>query len=408
MKECWQIIYASRRTGQFLLLFGCLLFVPVSVRAQGLTEGVKLFNARDYEGAVKKFSSLVQTQPNSADAYYYLGASCHRSGRTSDARRYYDYIMVRFPGSKAAEYAKTAAASLSPAGASTAEKSDKKESAAKGSASGTKDKADEIGELQGPDEDRVPLTKGHGGHMFVPVIINGHRLEMIYDTGAESTCVSLTAWTRAGNKAPVRAPDSLVMGTGGLDGSWYEPVTFGMGKFSRTMNISIIKSMPEGIDGLVGQNFFKDLQYNLTGSANYIHLLRKNSRTASTSVPYNTIDVPFARAGNNMVVIVNVNGEPIEMIFDTGCGTTSISRFQASAIGLRATDGQYYKGSASGVGGSHSVTAFRVESINLQGIEKRNFMITTSSNNFNLLGMDFLGDRRFVIDNEKSLIRFFR
>lgn len=408
MQECRQIIYASRRTGQFLLLIGCLLFVPVSVQAQGLTEGVKLFNARDYEGAVKKFSSLVQTQPNSADAYYYLGASCHRSGRTADARRYYDYIMVRFPGSKAAEYAKTAAASLSPAGASTAEKSDKKEAAGKDSAPGTKDRINEIGELQGPDEDRVPLTVGNNGHMFVPVTMNGRRLEMIYDTGAEATCVSLSAWTRAGNKAPARPADDMMRGTGGVDGFWIEPVTFGMGKFSRTMNISIIKSLPQGMDGLVGQNFFKDLQYNLTGSANYIHLLRKNSRTASTSVPYNTIDVPFTRAGNNMHVTVNVNGHPLEMTFDTGCGTTSISRLQASAIGLRATDGQYFEGSASGVGGSHSVIAFRVESINLQGIEKRNFMITTSSNNFNLLGMDFLGDRRFVIDNEKSLIRFFR
>ncbi|MBI5173802.1 MAG: retroviral-like aspartic protease family protein [Candidatus Obscuribacter sp.] len=404
----WQIVRTVFRLGLFLLFIGSLLSLPLSAFAQGMDEGVKLFNSRNYEGAVKKFSALVQTQPNSADAYYYLGASCHRSGRTADARRYYDYIMVRFPGSKAAEYAKTAAASLAPAGASTAEKSDKKGAAGKDSASGTKDRINEIGELQGPDEDRVPLTVGNNGHMFVPVTMNGRRLEMIYDTGAEATCVSLSAWTRAGNKVPARPADDMMRGTGGVDGFWIEPVTFGMGKFSRTMNISIIKSLPQGMDGLVGQNFFKDLQYNLTGSANYIHLLRKNSRTASTSVPYNTIDVPFTRAGNNMHVMVNVNGHPLEMTFDTGCGTTSISRFQASAIGLRATDGQYYEGSASGVGGSHSVIGFRVESINLQGIEKRNFMITTSSNNFNLLGMDFLGDRRFVIDNEKSLIRFFR
>lgn len=407
MQRSWQIIDANRRTGRVLLLIGCLWFVPLSVRAQGFTEGVKLFNARDYEGAVKKFSSLVKTQPNSADAYYYLGASCHRSGRTADALLYYDYIMVRFPGSKAAEYAKTAAASLPPIGG-PARKGEQIQAAGGSVQAGKKDKANEIGALQGPDEDRVPLTKGHGGHMFVPVVVNGSRLEMIYDTGAELTCISLDAWKRLGNKAPARPPDGMVMGTGGPDGSWIEPVTFGMGKFSRSMNITIIKSLPTGMDGLVGQNFFKDLQYNLAGSANYIHLLRKNSRTASTSVPFNTIDVPFTREGNNMIVVANVNGNPIEMTFDTGCSTTSISAIQAGALGLRSADGDYYRGSASGVGGSRSVIAFRVESISLQGIEKRNFMITTSASNFNLLGMDFLGDRRFVIDNEKSLIRFFR
>lgn len=401
------------------LSLAALLLMPIACslpgRAQGAAankdfgEAVKLYNAKDYEGALKRFTALVQSQPSSADAFYYLGSCCQLTGRVQDAQRYYQYVVLRFPSTRAAQYAKPALDSLEKKGSTVSavakepegEKDDKTaelERILKGTDA-------EIGELSGPDEDRVPVHRNRSGHMEATVTVNGRTLDMIYDTGASGTCISLAAWKRLGNVAPTRKPDAYSSGVGGSDPFWLEPVTFGMGKFSRKMKIMVLKSLP--MDGLIGQTFFKDMQYNLSSSANYIHLLRKESRTAARSVPFNTIDIPFTRMGNNMYVEARIEGKPIQMVFDTGASTTLVSSMQAAMMGLHPT-GEYYVGGVSGVGGSRSAIAFHVDHIALGLVEKRNFLITVSGTGVSLLGMDFLGDRRYVIDNEKSLIRFFR
>lgn len=402
-----------------LLALAAAQFAPLSAAAQGAAgapgskdfiEAVKQYNGKDYEGALKKFSALVQSQPNSADAFYYLGSCCQQTGRLQDAQRYYQYVVLRFPGTRAAQYAKPALDALEKSGVNVVGAATKEPEAAKDDKTKELERIlkgtdAEVGELQGPDEDRVPVHRNRSGHMEATVTVNGRTIDMIYDTGASGTCISLAAWKRLGNAAPTRNPDAFSSGVGGTDPFWLEPVTFGMGKFTRKMKVMVLKSLP--MDGLIGQTFFKDMQYNLSSSANYIHLLRKESRTAARSVPFNTIDIPFTRIGNNMYVDAKIEGRPIQMVFDTGASTTLVSSMQAGMMGLHPT-GDYYVGGVSGVGGSRSAIAFHVDNISLGSVEKRNFLITVSNSGVSLLGMDFLGDRRYVIDNEKSMIRFFR
>jgi Uncharacterized protein conserved in bacteria len=104
------------------LSLAALLLMPIACslpgRAQGAAankdfgEAVKLYNAKDYEGALKRFTALVQSQPSSADAFYYLGSCCQLTGRVQDAQRYYQYVVLRFPSTRAAQYAKPALDSL--------------------------------------------------------------------------------------------------------------------------------------------------------------------------------------------------------------------------------------------------------------------------------------------------------
>jgi predicted aspartyl protease len=64
-----------------------------------------------------------------------------------------------------------------------------------------------------------------------------------------------------------------------------------------------------------------------------------------------------------------------------------------------------------GVGGSAPAYAFNVRSMKLGSIEKNNIPITvmtTGGPPLPLLGQPFLRDRRFVIDNDKKVIRFSR
>lgn len=47
------------------------------------SEGVRLFNQARYEESLQRFQSAAYRNPNNADAYYNLGATCHRLGTIS-------------------------------------------------------------------------------------------------------------------------------------------------------------------------------------------------------------------------------------------------------------------------------------------------------------------------------------
>jgi hypothetical protein len=76
-------------------------------------------------------------------------------------------------------------------------------------------------------------------------------------------------------------------------------------------------------------------------------------------------------------------------------------------LGLRPT-GEYMVGSMGGVGANSPVIEFNVDSIALGDVVKRNVLIWVGGSGACLLGQNFFKDRRYVIDNEKKLIRFFR
>jgi hypothetical protein len=63
-----------------------------------------------------------------------------------------------------------------------------------------------------------------------------------------------------------------------------------------------------------------------------------------------------------------------------------------------------------GVGGAMMVYSFPVRTLEVGDLRKSNFEISVSSlpQSVPLIGQAFFGDRKYVIDNEKMLIRFTR
>ncbi|MBK7746451.1 MAG: hypothetical protein IPI39_04340 [Candidatus Obscuribacter sp.] len=61
-----------------------------------------------------------------------------------------------------------------------------------------------------------------------------------------------------------------------------------------------------------------------------------------------------------------------------------------------------------GVGGSKPALVVNLESLKLGDLEKRNIEIIVGQIGTSLLGQPFFKDQRYVIDNDKKLIRFFR
>ncbi|MBK9619639.1 MAG: retroviral-like aspartic protease family protein [Candidatus Obscuribacter sp.] len=377
-------------------LLTSLICAPMAL-AQGMNDGIKKFSAKDYDGAIKVFTSYVKTNPQSADAYYYLAASYHRQNRNADALKFYEYVSKNFPGSQAATYSQTSIKSMQAPGAGAADKP-------ASTASKSSDDDDDIGPLIGPDEDRVPLHRGLGHHLMMNTVINGKNIEMAFDTGASATVLSLDAWKRLGNKVPTGKPVGFAQGVGGDVPMWQAPATVGLGKFSRKLTVGLTESMFG--NGLIGQDFFNDLQYNLSGGSDYIHMFRRNASGASRSVPFNTIDVPFRLTNNEMLVTALVNGHPVEMVFDTGASSIVLDMSVAAMV--MPAPQQARMAAFGGVGGSKPALVVNLESLKLGDLEKRNIEIIVGQIGTSLLGQPFFKDQRYVIDNDKKMIRFFR
>jgi len=122
----------------------------------------------------------------------------------------------------------------------------------------------------------------------------------------------------------------------------------------------------------------------------------------------NTIDIPFTKSGNNLLVTVKINGRPCEMFFDTGASITLLGGFDFMQLKLRPT-GDITAMQLSGAGGSSSAFRFKIDTIALGEVVKRDFMLTVGGGSgASCLGQDFYKDLRYVIDNDKQCIRFFR
>jgi predicted aspartyl protease len=384
---------AFSRISALVLSLVLTLGSSASFAQESMGKAVQLFTAGKYAEACKLFSAYTAANPNNADAYYYLALCYQKLNNVPAALKYYDYVIKSFPGTQAAAYSLSGSSALRNPNAKTGQQT----SAASGSAGASTG-------LEGPDEDRVPLTRGPGGHLMVMARINGRPLEMIFDTGASSTVLSMDAWKNLGNPAPSGPPTGQSMGVGGLANNWETNATIELGKFKRTMPIHITDGMK--INGLVGQTFFNQLQYNLSGN-NYIHIMRPNAKSASRSIPFNTVDIPFRRVGNELYIEAKVNGVPMTAIFDTGAAHClfDLRQLASSGISIPRDAGV---GMVSGVGGGRLAYSFRVDSLALGDVVKRNFEITASDTGVSLIGQSFFSDRQYVIDNEKGVIHFLR
>lgn len=359
--------------------------------ANAFAEGVQAYGQRNYNLALIKLSDYLRKSPGHADANYYLAATYAALNRQPEAKRQYAYVLKAFPGTKAAKYSLQAMARMNDNKYMT--------TVVQQVATEAKAKAANV------QEERIPLRRSTGGHLMVRVRVNGKPCEFAFDTGASGTCITQEAWQRLGYELPKEAPTGKASGVGGDVGTWCREAEIEMGRIKRKLPLIIVPNMP--FDGVVGQTFFQDMQYNLSGSSDYIHIFSGTSAAASRSVPMNTVDIPFTRVGNNLQVDVRINGRPIQMLFDTGATNTVVAATMAKQMDLKPT-GDFTVGQMTGVGAASQILIYNVDSIALGPVVKRNISIWVGGDGFNLLGQNFFGDQRYVIDNDKNVIHFLR
>lgn len=76
-----------------------------SPAASDYSKGVAAVESKDYAGAVKLLTGVIQQEPNNADAFTYLAFSLRMQGKPEDSVRYYQRALAIKPDhARAAEY----------------------------------------------------------------------------------------------------------------------------------------------------------------------------------------------------------------------------------------------------------------------------------------------------------------
>lgn len=383
-------------------------------------KAVALYQKGKYQEALPLFKQAVKERPQDANALYYYGSTLQQLGQGAAARQIYNKVIGNFPGSPAARQAVGIILNANPArtsaGSSTTGRPTARQAtagyAAPSAGNGTSPDYSSL-----PQETRVYFTN-EGNALIVKAELNNRAIDMVFDTGAEACAFGKNHLRELGIPVPQGAPTGQAtgVGDGGVISTWSMTADLKVGNIHRK-NLPIL--VQENLPGqpLLGQTFFKDFRYTIDNGANSIHFVIKQApRTTVASRGFSpsaaTADlyaVPFTKAGNEMIVVAEVNGRPIKMIFDTGASGTVFTTEHMRQLGITIPEVAELERHI-GIAGDTSAFGFPISRMRLGPIEKSSFPIsvTQGMTGYPLLGQSFYGDWQYSIDNAAGLIRFVR
>lgn len=411
----------------FGLLVGVIISCTEAVADAAYDAGVKLYGAKNYRGAAQQFERAMQTTPSNLNAIYYCALSHYSSNNLSRARQLFQYlsdnapstqqgqmargILAKLPGAAAASGG-TGATSVSPTGGSSSRDDDDDDDTPSNGGSWTErwlkshSTAAETAGL--PALVRVPFSKDRSGNIQIEVLINGHAVNMCVDTGAPVTCVGDNHLQQLGLSRPGVNKQSGLTGVGdrATATEWTQKCDLKVGSiYRRDFPLVVQDDLPT--EGLIGQTFFAP--YNVTiDTQNSQLILKKKGAPSSGPARRSAWDVPFRWHGGHMIVDTQVNGKPIEMIFDTGASGIAFTMAHMKKLNLQIPS-DYRKERHIGTGGETMGYGFQVDTIKLGPIVQYSPWVSVvegSNMDRPLLGQSFFGDYTYQIDTENKLIHF--
>jgi len=254
-----------------------------------------------------------------------------------------------------------------------------------------------------PEEDHVHFYKDPHGKPMVDGFINGRPVRMLIDTGAYRVVVGKKVLDALNIKTPKEKPTRFSHGAGGRFYHWTIPLEITVGKTKRVLKVHAVEN--ESFVCL-GQPFLRGLHYRFDNSKSNIFISKNAARTENLMAK-DAVEIPFRMVNGNMIIIVKVEGKNLETNFDTGAHGFLIGYKQAKEQGI-FDDKEFGAVQLRGIGGKvQDSYACIVKSIELGPMKWSNKPVLLYGG-YSVIGQDFFGDRHFVIDNEKKVIRFSR
>ena len=403
--------YFSPCLKRWALLSACVLalmvgFGPGWAADPAFDMGVRLYNQRSYRAALAHFENSLRANPQSATVLYYIGLCNQQLGDFVRAKQAYRSVCQQFAGSPEAEMSASVLRRVDPSFAATQSNAGASGASARGEPAHptTSLSAAELKSL--PNSAKVPFTRGAGRHLYIDAQVNGRPIKVMFDTGAEVCLFGSNHLAQAGVSTQTEGPPVPISGVGGVVYAKSMVVDIAVGPIRRKIPVLVQPDLATA--PLLGQTFFQGFEYRIDNQAGLIAFSKKGAGVVDRDTPLDSVAVPFTKAGNSMVVDVEVNGQPYPFYFDTGASGNVMSMIDAKRLGI-AIGADADMVVSRGVGGTMPGFNIKLDRMRLGPILKTNVPVTVLmlGPDRPLLGQTFFGDRQFTIDNDKGVIRFF-
>lgn len=379
--------------------------------ADPYADGIEFYQQRNFKRAASCFETALVRSAENTNAMYYAGLSYQQLRNNARAIELYQKLATRYPTSRAGVLAIQALRGLGAsggAGGGTASAGSSSVRSYSRSSSGSSGDAEEAGL---PAEERLHFKNEAGSHIVVQGQVNNRPVDFVFDTGCDQTVIGMDTLEQLGMSKPTGPPVGKSIGVGNaISDNWRISTTIRVGSIERR-NFPLLVSDRTGVPPLLGRNFYSPYQFTIDKNAGTINLVKNStasSRRTTYASSYNT--VPFKRlSGGGILVTAQVNGHPIEMLFDTGAQGCLFSSGHMKQLGIRIPD-DAHEDMDRGVGGATRTRKFPINSIRLGPVEKNNIVIGVTDIPFGepLLGQTFFGDCQYTIDDKASVIHITR
>jgi len=385
-----------------LIISGSAHAEEKSVSSEGFARGQELFNQKHYAEALKKFEQSGSLAGDREAQRLYFMALCHlKLSDVDKANSLFKMIGSKFPGSQAASLSQQyllASAKASKRNLSFAESAGAKANAATVTPAVSSTNADE------PLEFAIPFRKTSKGQIAVSIELAGHSMNMIFDTGAEE-CLFGKNQIEAANLSDANHSHQMILhAVAGPMRVYQITAPLKLGTLKKTLPVCVQDTAMD--EGILGQPFLNGYGCIVDNQAGLIRLHRNGSMAGTSKL--DSFAIPFALAGDKIVVTAQINGKDSAMCFDTGAFGVCMSKTQAEKLGLKVPEvlPDRTRGPNGAIVPSWQLNA----DISLGPIRKRAFPIRVieADISFPLLGQNFFGDRIFSLDRDNHEIRFAR
>lgn len=391
-------------------------FIAFASDDKAFADGIKAYKECRYRAAANKFQEAFEKGNGSPEVYLYWAHSLAGCGEKGKAIKKYQDTATVFKGLPPEKVALQCVKRLDPynqhknvnptEGIAEIPKVQPKK--AKGSVEerpeDTATKPDDPNDLDDvlPEEEHVFYSKDLGQKPVVKGFINGKPYNLVIDTGAYRVVVGKRALSSLNIKVPSDAPKSYSYGAGGKFYHWTMPLEISVGKIKRKLKVHVSEN-----DDFVclGQPFLRNLVYHMDNSRGLL-IFHNNSEKAKKQLALDTIEIPFHMKDGNMMVDIKVEGKPLEANFDTGAPCIMLAYDKAKEYGLLSNK-DVGRTTIQGFDGKQSVALYCVvDTVDLGPIRKSKILVFVGGTT--VIGQTFFSDKRYVIDNEKKVIRFMR
>lgn len=252
-----------------------------------------------------------------------------------------------------------------------------------------------------PDETKIHYQRAVGDRHYLRGSIEGKPVYWMLDTGAFETIVGRNHLEKLGIETPPGPPTSKVGGVAGSQPAWDMELNITVGDIRKRQKVKVVKH--ESIL-LLGLPFLQDMNYSIDRTSHYITFTKKDAE-GKKHTHGDTFEIPFRMIDDHIVVIAKINKKGVEMIFDTGAPDTLIGWHDDLRIHIPA---EKFKAKGRYSGTSVEIYQIELDSLELGPIRryKMPVLYQPSWGGSSILGQDFFGNRKFVIDNKKNVIRF--